>query len=147
MNIQIQSLTKPEILLEVNNEAVPDVNLLDPAKAQWLVRHAALASMAVVDGQVAGAIVVLNESAEYDSVYFRWFSERYSNFIYIERVIVSAGARRLGLAAELYRHVEEMAGEKGLAIAAEVYSDHRTRIGRTVEVHPARDADSSFKIG
>lgn len=79
MNIQIQSLTKPEVLLKINNGAVPDVNLLDLA--------------------------------------------RYSNFIYIERVIVSAGARRLGLAAELYRRVEQVAGEKELAIATEVYSE------------------------
>lgn len=123
MNIQIQSLTKPEVLQEINNEAVPDVNPLDLAKARWLVSHAALASMAIVNGQVAAAIVILSESAEFDSDYFRWFSERYSNFIYIERVIVSAWARRLGLAAELYRRVEEVAGEKGLAIATEVYSE------------------------
>jgi uncharacterized protein len=123
MSVQIENLVNPEILLEINNAAVPDVNRLDLPKAQWLLTHAALSRIATVEGQVAGVIVVLSELAEYDSSYFRWFTERYRNFIYIDRVIVPVWARRLGVAAELYRHVEQVAGEKGLAISVEVYSE------------------------
>lgn len=122
MTIQIENLVNPGILLEINNAAVPDVNGLDLPRAQWLLAHAALSKMAVVDGQAAGVMVVLSEFADFDSVYFRWFSQRYSNFIYIDRVIVSAWARRLGLAAALYREVDRAAIEQGLAIATEVYS-------------------------
>lgn len=122
MNIQIEDLANPDILLEINNAAVPDVNRLDLARAQWLLANAALSKMAVVDGRVGGVIVVLSEFADFDSVYFRWFSQRYSNFFYIDRVIVSAQARRLGLAAALYRQVDQAAVEQELAIATEVYS-------------------------
>lgn len=106
---------------------MPDVNPLDLPKAQWLLAHAALARIATVEGQVAEAIIVLSELAEYDSDYFCWFSESYSNFICIDRVIVSAWARRLGVAAELYHHVEQVAKEKGVAIGADVYAEPPNR--------------------
>lgn len=77
MEVQIENLINSTLLIEVNNAAAPDVNLLDLAKAQWLLAHAALAKIATVERQVAGAIVVLPESAAYDSDYFRWFSDRY----------------------------------------------------------------------
>lgn len=48
-------------------------------------------------------------------------------FIYIDRVIVSAWARRLGVAAELYHHVEQVAKEKGVAIGADVYAEPPNR--------------------
>lgn len=123
MRVRIENLIDPEILLEINNAAVPDVNRLEPAGARWLLAHAAVAKLAVVDGRPAGVLVALSESAGYNSGYFGWFSHRYSNFIYIDRVIVSAWARRLGLAAELYRQVDQAAAEKGLAIATDVYSE------------------------
>ena len=39
MRVEIENLVKPEILIEINNVAVPDVNLLDLPKAQRLLTH------------------------------------------------------------------------------------------------------------
>ncbi len=123
MELTVSILDKPDTLIEINNAAVPDVNGLDGQKAHWLVENAILAKVAAVDGQAAGVIVVLSENSGYDSDYFRWYTERYRNFIYIDRVIVSAWARGFGVATALYQEVEQFAQDKGVAIAAEVYSD------------------------
>lgn len=122
MSLEITLLENPTLFREVNNAAVPDVNFLDEARAEWLVSHSFFPRLATLDGKVAGVIIVLSETAGFDSDYYRWYVERYTNFAYIDRVVVSAWARGLGVATELYRHVEQMAEAKGLAITAEVYS-------------------------
>lgn len=123
MSLEINLLDNPAIFREINNSAVPNISFLDEARAEWLVSHSFFPRLAMLDGKVAGVIIVLSETAGFDSDYYRWYVERYTNFAYIERVVVSAWARGRGVATELYRHVEQMADEKGLAVAAEVDSD------------------------
>jgi predicted GNAT superfamily acetyltransferase len=121
--VEITPLTNSQILIEVNNSSVPDVNFLDEARAGWLVSHSLFSRLAMLDGRVAGVLIALSETAGFDSDYYRWYVARYKNFIYVDWVVVAAWARGLGVATELYHHLEHMAEEKGLAIAAEVYSD------------------------
>ena len=123
LGLEIVPLNEPRILREVNKASVLDVNFLDEARAEWLVNHSFFPRLATLDGKVAGVIIVLSETAGFDSDYYRWYVARYKNFVYIDRVVVAAWARGLGVATELYRHVEQMAEEKSFAIAAEVYSD------------------------
>lgn len=123
MTIEIRHLDDPDILVEINNAAVPDVNRLDRRKAEWLLEHSALAKVAIVDQQAVGVIVVLDDTAGLDSEYFRWFTERYQNFIYIDRVIVTESARRHGVSTRLYRAVDELARDRRQAIASEVYCE------------------------
>ena len=123
MTLQIGNLDAPDLLVRLNNAAVPDVNQLDEKKADWLVTHARWARVASLDGNAAGAIIVLDDRAAFESEYFTWFTARYRNFLYIDRVVVAAWARRRGVAAELYREIDGVAGERGMAIAAEVYCE------------------------
>jgi predicted GNAT superfamily acetyltransferase len=119
---RIDDLRDPGILRELNNAAAPDVNQIDERKADWLLTHSALARMAIVDGHAAGVIVVLGDASNLESDYFRWFTDRYENFLYIDRVIVAETVRRCGLATRLYREVDELARSSRMAIASEVYS-------------------------
>jgi hypothetical protein len=122
MKLEITPLHNPETLLTINNAAVPEVNLLNEAKARWLVEQAALARMTILNGQAAGVIIVLSDTAGFESDYYGWFVERYRNFIYIDRVIVAEWARGQGVASALYQEVEQAAQAQRLAIAAEVYA-------------------------
>lgn len=123
MKLQIANLEDPEILREINNSAIPDVNQLTEQKARWLVEHSLLARVASIDEKAAGVIIVLSDTAELNSEYFRWFSVRYGNFLYIDRVIVAAWARRLGVATTLYLEVDHTAQAHGVAAASDVYCD------------------------
>lgn len=122
MKLEITTLHNPKTLLTINNAAIPEVNLLDEAKARWLVEQAALARMATLSGQAAGVIIVLSDTAGFESDYYGWFVERYRNFMYIDRVIVAEWARGQGIASGLYQEVEQVAQAQRLAIAAEVYA-------------------------
>lgn len=46
--------------------------------------------------------VGLEQGADYDSPNYLWFAERYPRFAYVDRIVVSEGARGRGLARLLY---------------------------------------------
>ncbi len=56
-----------------------------------------------------GFCLVLAPHARYESPNYRYFSERYEDFIYLDRVAVREGARGQGVGAALYREVERRA--------------------------------------
>jgi predicted GNAT superfamily acetyltransferase len=123
MKLELIALNDPNILMKINNEAVPHTPLLTVAQAKWLVEHLAMPGLALLDGEVAGVLIVLNDNCGYDSDSYRWFTARYVGFLYVARVIVSYLARRQDVATQLYEAVDQIAEEKQLAIAAEIYSD------------------------
>ena len=54
------------------------------------------------EGQVLAFLLVFREGASYDSPNYRWFAGRYPRFLYIDRIVVAAAARGLGLGPRLY---------------------------------------------
>lgn len=65
-------------------------------------------------GEVAAFLLALREGALYESPNYRWFAERYERFLYIDRVVVSAGHQRLGLGRALYEDVISVARAAGV---------------------------------
>ena len=60
--------------------------------------------------------------ADYQSVHYRWFSERFDHFFYVDRVIVADGARGKAVGQAIYADVEGFAKERTERIALEVNS-------------------------
>ena len=67
------------------------------------------------DDGVAAFLLAFREGAGYDSPNYRWFSERYPSFIYIDRVVVAPSERGKGLATSLYLDVFAFARKNGVA--------------------------------
>ncbi|MCC7020146.1 MAG: GNAT family N-acetyltransferase [Ardenticatenales bacterium] len=69
------------------------------------------------DGGAGGPIVAfflaMVETAEYESLNFRWFVERYPRFTYVDRIAVAEGYRGLGIGRRLYADVEALARGRG----------------------------------
>jgi len=93
--------------LALNNGAVPAVSTTDEAAMQSLVDMSLLSLVAEHDGLVTGFCINFGPGANYRSVNYRWFSDRYDDFAYLDRVVVSPDARNLGIGAALYTAVEE----------------------------------------
>ena len=66
------------------------------------------------DAQVAAFLLAFREGAAYDSPNYRWFSERYDSFVYIDRVVVAPAHRGKGLATFLYLDVFAFAMKSGI---------------------------------
>jgi|TARA_B100002003_G_scaffold203169_1_gene195730 hypothetical protein len=92
-------------VLAMNNEAVPAVNHLDAGDLSWFsgVAHTFLVACRAETGDPAGFLIGLEgPGLAYRSDNYRWFSERYERFIYVDRVVVAPEAWGLGLGRSLY---------------------------------------------
>ena len=104
----------------LNNAAVPHVNHLEPADLDALLAQAALAQVAELDGAPAAGMIVFAPGAAYTSANYRWFEARYSDFLYVDRVVVAPEARGRGLGRALYAATIAAARAHGGRVAVEV---------------------------
>jgi predicted GNAT superfamily acetyltransferase len=86
----------------LNQDSVPHVSDVGRDEMRWFARHADYFRVAKQDGRLAGFLIGLRPGLPYESPNYRWFSEHYSDFGYIDRVAVAETARRLGIATSLY---------------------------------------------
>src|SRR6185312_11108528 len=105
-DVQAQDL---DSVLALNNAAGPTILPLDMAQLRALERDAAYFRVAEIDGHAAGFLIALREDADYASPNFRWFRERYAEFLYIDRIVVARPYRGLGLGRIFYADVTSFA--------------------------------------
>ena len=79
----------------LNNAHAKKLSWLPPERLQYL---AACAFAARRIGELDAFLLAFDQDAPYDSPNFLWFRERYPRFVYVDRVVVAAAARRDGLA-------------------------------------------------
>lgn len=91
---------------ELNNAAIPAVSEASLAKMQTLVEQSLLSLVVEHKGEIIGFCVNFGPGADYHSVNYRWFCDRYDDFAYLDRIVVSPTARNLGIGASLYAAVE-----------------------------------------
>ena len=103
------ALDRLDGVLALNNAHAAELSLLDRDRLAGLVRQALWAAQV---GDADGFLLLLDETAAYDSPNFRWFKDRYGRFAYVDRVVVAPRAQGLGLARRLY------AGAFAAAVAA-----------------------------
>ena len=97
-------------VLALNNAHAEELSLLDAKK---LASRLAAAFYACRIGSVDGLLLAFDESAAYDSPNYLWFRDRYSRFVYVDRVVVAPVMRRRGLARLLYADVFRQATDAG----------------------------------
>ena len=90
-------------VMELNNAAVPAVSVADFAKLELLVAESRLSLVAENEGEVVGFCINFGAGANYTSVNYLWFCERYDEFVYLDRIAVDANARNMGIGALLCR--------------------------------------------
>jgi predicted GNAT superfamily acetyltransferase len=88
--------------LALNNANLPALNELDLGELEQLVADALVALTAEVDGEFAGFCIVFGPGIEYGSLNYRWFSDRYRDFAYLDRIAVDPTMRRAGVGRAFY---------------------------------------------
>lgn len=93
------------------------VRFLSPLTLQRLARlHREAALHLVVDGPdgIVAFLLAFRERAAYDSVNYRWFDQRYAQFLYVDRVVVAPALQGTGIGSRLYSQVFETARRDGV---------------------------------
>ena len=94
-------------MLELNNAAVPAVNELTLDEMAWFFAVARCCVVAevpssTVSGPAALLVGLDGPGVGYDSLNYRWFSERFDRFLYVDRVVVDPSAYRNGVGRAFY---------------------------------------------
>ena len=97
-------------VIGLNDAEVPHVGHLGVDGLAPLLSHAALALVATVEGgQLGGFLVAIAPGESYGSENYRWFEQRGTNHLSVDRVAVANSARRRGIGDALYDVVEQVA--------------------------------------
>ena len=110
-------------VLALNEAEVHNFAPMDEARLRRLRSLAELFVVAELDGAFAGFAITMAPGTDYDSVNYRWFTERYGDaFAYLDRVVLTAATRRRGVGTAIYDLAEETARPRG-RLALEVRTD------------------------
>lgn len=103
----------------INEESVPGVGTLTRDRLEALVADGAATLVAVdTHEKPTGFVLVMLEGLGYESLNYRWLSERYDRFAYVDRIAVAEAARGRRIGEALYTAaIEAFAGNRPVLLA------------------------------
>ncbi|MCC9645090.1 GNAT family N-acetyltransferase [Rhodopirellula sp. JC740] len=121
LNVRAMQTRDSEMVVQLNADAVAFTSPMDVDRLRVLTRLCSLCLVAEHHQTVVGFLLAMPEGVDYDNGNYCWFSQRLRHFLYVDRVVVSASARGLGVASSLYERLYREATDTGaLQIAAEI---------------------------
>ena len=104
-----------EAIVALNDGEVQHTSPMDVNRLRSLVALSSYCKVVTVENQVVAFLIALREGAPYENDNYRWFSERFPTFIYVDRIVVDAGFSGRGLGKKLYRDLFEFARSQRVA--------------------------------
>jgi predicted GNAT superfamily acetyltransferase len=120
--MKIADVTPAELaeVWRLNQDSVPHVGSVDLAAMEWFAANAHYFRVARLNQALAGYLIGMRPGLPYASPNYRWFSEKYDDFGYIDRVAVSPDVRRRGVASALYEDFAATLGGEVAVMTCEV---------------------------
>lgn len=106
--VLIRDLESSDIaaMVEINQENTPALGDETRGTMQAILEWSSMSLGCDIDGELVGFCLVLPPGKPYPSSNYRWFSDRYKDFIYLDRVGFRAAHQGRGFGAALYSEVE-----------------------------------------
>jgi len=121
---------RPQVL-GLHEESVEVLSEMDEERLEFILALANRSLVAELDGEIVGFAIAIAPGTDYDSDNYRWFSERYERFLYLDRIAVAATHRRQGVGGALYEAMEAAAAAHGRMVCE-------------VNVEPRNDVSLAF---
>ena len=122
-----------EQILGLNQESVHFLSPLSMDGLRRLHGDATYHRVVEIDGCVAAFLLALSEGAAYQSVNYQWFVAHYTQFLYVDRVVVASSRQGLGLGRVLYEDLFALARDRAIP-----------RITAEFDVEPPNEASRRF---
>lgn len=113
--ISVLALRHLDQVLAINNDNAPAVGELTANDLEFLVEHSlySLVITDISDAEVSAFCLTFAKGVPYASPNYRWFSDRYDNFVYLDRIAVASQRQNRGYGAALYGAVEQLMAVEG----------------------------------
>ena len=104
-NVTIEDIK--DIIL-INEDAIPAVNSVSYEEFLNFYEKKTYFKVAINNDKIiCGFLLVLPSGLDYQSLNYKWFTERYRDFAYIDRIAISSKFRGLGIGKSLYLDLEK----------------------------------------
>jgi predicted GNAT superfamily acetyltransferase len=111
-----------ECILALNDVEVLQTSAMDFEKLSQLAALSAYHKVALVDDKIAAFLLAMRENSVYQSENYRWFSARFPQFIYVDRIVVSAEFLGLKIGSLLYSDLFDFARAHAIAMVTCEYN-------------------------
>lgn len=92
-------------ILKLNEELVHFLSPMDETLLSRLQEQSELTQVIEEDGKVVAFIILMREGKDYDSENYRWFSQHYPQFLYVDRIVVDPTSHHHGYGKMMYSEV------------------------------------------
>lgn len=96
------------------------MNALAAEEFAWIVERAAYFRVTEDAQGITGFVICVPSGLEYWSENYKWFTARYADFLYLDRVVVAERARRAGTGRALYEDMHRAAAGRWMRVTLEV---------------------------
>ncbi|MDY6826518.1 MAG: GNAT family N-acetyltransferase [Bacillota bacterium] len=109
-------------IVKLNADAVEFTSVMDLERLNHLASLAVYHRVAESGGRVVAFLLAMENGAAYQNENFKWFSSRYENFLYVDRIVVDEAYHSRGIGTMLYKDLFAFAREQGIPrVACEIY--------------------------
>ena len=122
--IQITTVPENKILKQLyslNQDNVPNLGTLSSeAELAKLIEMSHICMYVLSVDEIIGFAVCFRELSKYHSLNYKFFNERETKFMYVDRIAIKEGHANSGLGSNLYKKLYKLSALKLLPICCEV---------------------------
>lgn len=100
--IRAAAETDFEAILRLNEAEARQTSEMDESRLRQLNALSGYHKVATIDGRVVAFLFAMRATGRYGNENFEWFASRYTNFIYIDRIVVDRAYARRQIGTALY---------------------------------------------
>lgn len=101
-------------IVALNDVEVKQTSPMDVERLRDLSAMATYHKVAVVDSRIAAFLLAMREGAPYQNDNYGWFATRFTRFLYVDRIVVSADSAGYGIGSKLYEDLFDYARSQGV---------------------------------
>ena len=101
-------------ILSLNQKAMPAVSFMDEKSLNYFYNVSEYFKLIKCskENKIYGFLIGLTDRLNYQSENYLWFSERYSSFMYVDRIVIQDDSLGLGFGSMLYNDLIDYSNGK-----------------------------------